>query len=56
MFAWLYIQEKKAHQLTHEQYRDDLRAIVNLRSNLNRVQFYVRDAQTFPTTSEMQKL
>ncbi|GEM_PF-2080099 len=48
IFTWLYIQEKKAHQLTREQYRDDLREIANLRSNLNRVQTYVRDTQTFP--------
>ncbi len=53
VFAWMYVQEKKAHQLTREQYRDDLREIANLRQNLNRVQSYVRDAQQIPTSSEM---
>ncbi len=55
IFAWLYLQEKKAHQTTREQYREDLREIANLRHNLSQVQTYVREAHTFPTTSEMQQ-
>ena len=54
VFAWLYVNEKKAHQVTRDQYREDLREIANLRQNLNRVQTYVRDNQQVPSTSEMQ--
>ncbi len=35
IFAWLYVQEKKSHQVTREQYREDLREIANLRHNLS---------------------
>lgn len=45
VFAWLYVNEKKAHQHTREQYRDDLREIANLRSNLNRIQPIERESQ-----------
>lgn len=56
VFFYLYVQEKKAHQLTRDQYREDLREIANLRQNLNRAQTYVRDTQTIPVTSEMHPL
>jgi len=51
VFAWLYVQEKKAHQTTREQYRDDLREIANLRSNLSAVQSAVRASQELPKTA-----
>lgn len=56
IFAWLYIQEKKAHQLTRDQYREDLREIANLRSNLQRVQAYAREFQQVAQTSEMKPI
>lgn len=67
LFAWLYVQEKKAHEASRQRYdiqlqelrmrhTDDLREIAGLRQNLNRVQTYVRDAQTVPSNSEMQPM
>lgn len=56
VFAWLYIQEKKAHQVTRDQYREDLREIANLRSNLQRVQNYAREYQQVSSTSEMKPI
>gem|GEM_PF-1716904 len=53
LFAYLYLQEKKAHQATREQYRADLREIAGMRQALGRVQSYVRDTKTVPVVSEM---
>ncbi len=44
IFAWLYLQEKKAHQTTREQYREDLREIANLRSHLKPIHTNDRQA------------
>lgn len=56
IFAWLYVNEKKSHQHTREQYRADLREIANLRQNLTRVQTYVGDAKQVNQTSEMRSI
>lgn len=56
IFAWLYINEKRAHQLTREQYREDLREIAGLRQNIGRVQSYVRENKQVPTTTEMKPI
>lgn len=45
MFAWLYVQEKKAHNQTRNQYREDLREIAGMRQSMNRVQNMVNDHQ-----------
>jgi len=33
-FAWLYMQERTAHELTRQKWSDDLREIAGLRRNL----------------------
>lgn len=45
IFAWFYVQEKKSHAHTREQYREDLREIANLRQNIGRVQTYVNESK-----------
>lgn len=30
LFAWLYITEKRAHEVTRDQYRDDLRRLAGM--------------------------
>lgn len=42
LFAWLYINEKKAHNETRKQYREDLREIAGMRQSMNRVQSVVQ--------------
>lgn len=42
LFAWLYIQEKKAHAETIRQHQNDLREIAGMRSNLMQVQRVVK--------------
>jgi len=56
VFAWLYVNEKKAHQHTREQYREDLREIANLRQNIGRVQTYVGEAKQVNQSSEMHSI
>ncbi len=53
IFTWLYIQEKKAHDLTREKYVNDLREIAGMRQNLAMTQVYTKDAKTVPSSSEM---
>jgi hypothetical protein len=43
LFAWLYVQEKKAHNDTRVQYREDLREIAGMRQSMTRVQQSVND-------------
>lgn len=53
IFAWLYLQEKQAHQATREQYRDDLREIASLRQNLTPIRNHTLDDKQPATTPEI---
>lgn len=54
VFMYLYINEKKAHEQTRVEYRQDLREIAGLRQNLQRTQYFVDQAKQVPRQSEMQ--
>lgn len=53
VFMYLYISEKRAHEQTRLEYRQDLREIAGLRQNLQRTQYYVEQARKFPREPEM---
>lgn len=55
VFMYLYISEKRAHEQTRMEYRQDLREIAGLRQNLQRTQYYVDQAKQFPREGEMRQ-
>lgn len=56
VFMYLYISEKRAHEQTRREYRDDLREIAGLRQNLQRTQTYANEYRQIPQNSEMKDL